>query len=137
MEALFTGILYYLIMVLAIARSPVANVNWIIVIIFLMAQVLQFASISITSRVRGPQMRHVPLADLSILHRYVLCPHFLAEFIIYAVFGHVSGWNPIMTVNFVFVLLNQASAAAATRKWYLRSFPRAKYRPKALIPLIF
>lgn len=130
------GLTYYLTIVLAISRSSIVRFTWSHLIVFFFAQALQFATILTTSRLRGPKLSHVPLADLSILFRWVLCPHFLGECIIYAVLADISGWYPLLALNVLFVVLNQIITGVSTRQWYLRRFPNAFHRPKSVIPFI-
>ncbi|CAI9102826.1 OLC1v1001171C1 [Oldenlandia corymbosa var. corymbosa] len=66
--------------------------------------------------------------------RYVSCPHYLAEIVIYAGILVASGCSDI-TVWLLFIFVaNLVFAAADTQQWYLRKFdnyPRERY---AIIP---
>jgi hypothetical protein len=85
------------------------------------------------SRQKG---EYFPLGDMFPEFRYTLCPHYLVEICIYALFAHLSGWSTLMLLNLAFVSANLYISAQSTRHWYLQQFPMARFRPSALFPSI-
>ncbi|KAL9047734.1 MAG: hypothetical protein Q9206_006510 [Seirophora lacunosa] len=82
------------------------------------------------------------LPDHPIFHTMV-CPHYTAESAIYlalAILGAPRGaWmNQTIATAFVFVAVNLAVTAAATKKWYMKKFGKEKVDYRwTMIPYIF
>lgn len=80
---------------------------------------------------KSRQAGHVPLECWPF--RYSLCPHYLAEILIYVLFARCAGWSPMLLFNAAFVTANLSISAISTADWYHRRFPKAT-QPPALVP---
>lgn len=70
--------------------------------------------------------------------KYVSCPHYLAEIVIYAGILVASGASDITVwLLFMFVVSNLVFAAAETHRWYRRKFDNYPPYRRAIIPFIY
>ncbi|KAJ8506092.1 hypothetical protein OPV22_006978 [Ensete ventricosum] len=70
--------------------------------------------------------------------RYVSCPHYLAEIIIYFGILVASGGSDItIWLLFMFVVSNLTFAAAETHRWYHRKFENYPKTRRAIIPFVY
>lgn len=58
----------------------------------------------------------------SILFRYIVCPHYLAEIVLYISLTILVP-TPLTLLVLIFVLVNLTDTALATLSWYMRLFP--------------
>lgn len=72
------------------------------------------------------------------LFRYVICPHYLAEIIVYAAFVFALRRTG-SSLMFAFVVANLTDSAWRTREWYATMFSsemKAVHAPRAIIPFL-
>mmetsp|Transcript_38871 Transcript_38871/g.64708 ORF Transcript_38871/g.64708 Transcript_38871/m.64708 type:complete len:185 (+) Transcript_38871:384-938(+) len=76
----------------------------------------------------------VPVGDW---FKWVSCPHYLAEIIIYASFCTMLQWHcTSLNLAFCFVLLNLIDGALRTHLWYVKKFDAYPKERKAIIPFL-
>jgi 3-oxo-5-alpha-steroid 4-dehydrogenase 3 len=82
----------------------------------------------------GGQLYRIPHGDW---FRWVSCPHYLAEVIMYASLSALLGWrNTTGWVIFLWVFMNQVVAALLSHFWYQDKFEHYPAKRMAIIPMI-
>ncbi|URE07663.1 hypothetical protein MUK42_21106 [Musa troglodytarum] len=112
--------------------------QWIGAIIFLWGWLHQLRCHAILGSLRenkGADEYVIPYGDW---FRYVSCPHYLAEIIIYFGILVASGGSDItIWLLFMFVVSNLTFAAAETHRWYHHKFENYPKTRRAIIPFVY
>lgn len=129
------GLSFYPAIVATFYLSPDTPVNGEYLFLFFLSTCIQSYChwILFKSRLKG----YEPLAEKYLAFKHILCPHYLAEISIYFCFASFKGFDYRMTLALIFVAFNLVITADSTRRWYMKRYPRSKYRPHALIPFIW
>lgn len=112
--------------------------QWIGAVIFLWGWLHQLRCHAILGSLRenkGADEYVIPYGDW---FRYVSCPHYLAEIIIYFGILVASGGSDItIWLLFMFVVSNLTFAAAETHRWYHHKFENYPKTRRAIIPFVY
>ncbi|PKS10262.1 hypothetical protein jhhlp_002012 [Lomentospora prolificans] len=108
-----------------------------------------FPLVSFSMASKQQQEAHKHLASLKKytlptagLFRYLTCPHYTCECIIYVTLATVaaprgSTFNPTLIAALFFVVSNLGATARSTKKWYIEKFGREKVPRWSMIPFFF
>lgn len=124
---------------------PTLN-NWLFFVLFLFASYIQYQSHVILAQLRTDKSSKEPSQNTyhiprNGLFRLVICPHYLAEIIIYLAMYQMTPYNGSLNFSWLstvlFVAANQLVASLVTHRWYRVKFGD-KFSPKvkALIPFV-
>ncbi|KAJ1702972.1 hypothetical protein LUZ63_002751 [Rhynchospora breviuscula] len=84
---------------------------------------------------RGADEYIIPYGDW---FKYVSCPHYFAEIIIYVgILAASGGYDITLWLLFIFVVANLSFAAAETHRWYKQKFEDYPRSRQAIIPFIY
>lgn len=115
------GFSYYFFLVLGIlicTKIPISNVHVMAFIILNMLQFIIHRTMFLIREQRSFSAVHQPLAQKSILFRYILSPHYLVEIFIYLFVAYTTAWSQCMLTNLLFVCCCLSVSAHETLKWY-------------------
>ncbi|KAJ3680077.1 hypothetical protein LUZ60_016355 [Juncus effusus] len=121
--------------------KPLLGLSWrhlIGALIFFWGSIHQFRCHAILGSLRenkGADEYVIPYGDW---FKYVSCPHYFAEIVIYAGILVASGGSDItIWLLFIFVVVNLGFAAAETHRWYKQKFEDYPKSRRAIIPFIY
>ncbi|KAJ4811677.1 3-oxo-5-alpha-steroid 4-dehydrogenase family protein [Rhynchospora pubera] len=84
---------------------------------------------------RGADEYIIPYGDW---FKYVSCPHYFAEIIIYVgILAASGGYDITLWLLFIFVVANLSFAAAETHRWYKQKFEDYPRTRQAIIPFVY
>lgn len=84
--------------------------------------------------IRNEHHGYCPLSDMLVEFKYVICPHYLTEVVMYLCFAFLSGWSYLMLLNFAFITAILYISAESSLHWYNKTFPIVTNRPAAIFP---
>ncbi|KAJ3706916.1 hypothetical protein LUZ61_010621 [Rhynchospora tenuis] len=112
--------------------------QWVGAAIFFLGWVHQFRCHSILGSLRknkGADEYIIPYGDW---FKYVSCPHFFAEIVIYVgILVASGGYDITVWLLLIFVAANLSFAAADTHRWYKQKFEDYPRTRRAIIPFIY
>jgi 3-oxo-5-alpha-steroid 4-dehydrogenase 3 len=107
----------------------------ILVLVLIFAFYVQHDSLRILASLRNdrdPSSVGIPFGGA---FKYVSCPHFTTEVIIYAAFALLDQ-HILVGLAFIFTLINQILSALVTHSWYRKTFQIYPKDRKAIFPYI-
>ena len=127
--AYLLGLVFYPLVGVSFWCSQPQQWNMLLWVCFLSFSFLQFSCHKELARLRAGGQYAIPVYAP---FRYVLCPHYLAEILLYCLWAVSPGY--CMQFCAVFVIVSLAVNALKQRAWYLSLFGSSL--PAALIPLV-
>ncbi|KAK9369175.1 hypothetical protein V1509DRAFT_621358 [Lipomyces kononenkoae] len=105
----------------------------IAIIIYLLAAFAQYAAHGQLSKLK----KYSPPPP-TMLFKYLVCPHYSAEVVIYWAIAWISGFTPATISVVVWTAVNLAASAEQSRKFYIKKFGAHTVEGKwNLIPFVF
>jgi len=121
----------------SLSLSSISPVAWVLCLVFLAAWYYELDAHKIFAnlKIKNSNSHSIPSGSL---FKYVSCPHYLCEVIIYTCFMFILGLSHQTGVLVWFwVLTNQMIAATMSHNWYRMKFKEYPAERKAIIPFIW
>lgn len=126
---------------LAAALTAAPAVARLGLVLFGIGNTIQFHSHHLLARLQKRKGKAPAAGDYYIprggMFRFVSCPHYFGEIVIYAGLFVASGGRLLPGLALFWVVVNLVLAADATHAWYLRTFAAYPKRRRALVPFIY